>query len=190
MKEPKTLVVFGSARRNGHTRALLDAFLAGATGDVHIVDAYRTKEISPCLDCRFCWKQRACAIKDGMQDIYRRIDGADCIVLAAPLYFHSVPGPMKSILDRFQMYWAGEVRGDKPAGPSRKGAILMVGGAPAFPDQFTAGEIVLKGVLGDLAAECAGMVTSDHSDVDAVAGNAAKQAEARDLARRIYADLH
>jgi NAD(P)H-dependent FMN reductase len=182
----KTLVLFGSARRKGNTMVLLDAFLAGSSGEVHIVDAYRTKDVSPCVDCRRCFKQRSCSIQDGMQEIYRRTDEADCIVLAAPMYFHSVPGPMKSILDRYQLYWAGTVRGDRPPEPTRKGAILMVGGAPSFPGQFEAGEILLRGLLGDLSAECTGIIRAAHSDVDEVAHNKEKKAEALALARKIY----
>ncbi len=182
----KTLVLFGAARKNGNTRALLDAFLEEATGQVDIIDAYRTKDVSPCIDCRFCWKKRECSIKDGMQEIYRLVDEADRFVLAAPLYFHSVPGPMKSIIDRFQMYWAGTIRKDRPSKPTRKGAILLCGGAPSFPNQFTAGELVLKGVLNDLSATCVGMVTVPQTDKFPVSENNAIQDEARKLARELY----
>ncbi len=184
----KTVVFYGSARRAGNTRALLDAFLAGASGEVREVDAYRTRNVSPCIDCRHCWKKRECAVKDGMQDIYGLIDEADVIVLASPMYFHCVSGPLKSILDRCQMYWAGAVRGDRPERPVKKGAILMVGGAPSFPGQFEAGRIVLAGLLGDLGAACSGIVVSSHTDADAVADNEGKKAEAFALAKSMYSD--
>ena len=184
----KTIVFFGSARKSGNTRALLNAFLQGSTGDVYEVDAYRVHNISPCIDCRHCWNKRECAINDGMQDIYRKIDEADVIVLASPMYFHCVTGPIKSIIDRCQVYWAGTIRGDRPKNLIKKGAILMVGGAPSFPKQFEAGRIVLEGLLGDLGAECKGIVVASHTDVDAVAKNEAKKAEAFALAKIIYSD--
>ena len=51
----KTLVIMGAARKNGHTRQMVDLFLEHLDGEKEIVDAYRT-EVQPCMDCRFCWK--------------------------------------------------------------------------------------------------------------------------------------
>ena len=184
----KTLVIYGSARKKGHTRSMVDAFLAEAPGQVDTVDAYRTKDVSPCIDCRHCFKKRECAIADGMQEINRLVDGADRILLAAPIYFHSVPGPMKCILDRFQMYWAGTVRKDRPAALKKGGAILLCGGAPSFPGQFTGGELVLRGVLSDLGRTCVGMVTSFHTDVSPVDQNREVLEQIRELARETYRD--
>ena len=153
----KTLVIIGAARPNGHTRKMVDLFLENLDGEKEIIDAYRT-DVKPCMDCRYCWKTKAGVIKDGMQDIYQKIEEADNILLASPMYFHSITGRMKALIDRFQVYWAGHVRGDMPEKPLRKGAILMVGGAPAFENQFLGGELVLKTLLNDLSAQCLGQV--------------------------------
>lgn len=131
----KTLVIIGAARPNGHTRKMVDLFLENLDGEKEIIDAYRT-DVKPCMDCRYCWKTKACVIKDGMQDIYQKIEEADNILLASPMYFHSITGRMKALIDRFQVYWAGHVRGDMPEKPLRKGAILMVGGAPPLRISF------------------------------------------------------
>ena len=128
---------------------------------------YRT-EVQPCMDCRFCWKKKECVIKDGMQDIYQKLEEADNIVLASPMYFHSITGRMKTLIDRFQVYWAGHVRQDMPEKMLRRGAILMVGGAPSFENQFLGGEIVLKNLLNDLSAECLGQVCLPNSDRDSL----------------------
>ena len=108
----KTLVLFGAARENGQTKALLNAFLEGLEGEVEIIDAYRMKDVAPCKDCRFCWYKKGCSIKDGMQEIYKKYEEADNIVVATPMYFHSVTGELKVLIDRFQLYWAGHVRKD------------------------------------------------------------------------------
>lgn len=120
------------------------------------------------MDCRFCWKKKECVIKDGMQDIYQKLEEADNIVLASPMYFHSITGRMKALIDRFQVYWAGHVRQDMPKKMLRKGAILMVGGAPSFENQFLGGEIVLKNLLNDLSTECLGQVCLPNSDRDSL----------------------
>ena len=163
----KTLVIIGAARKNGHTRQMVDLFLEHLDGEKEIIDAYRT-EVKPCVDCRFCWKKKECAIKDGMQKIYQKLEEADNIILASPMYFHSITGRMKSLIDRFQVYWAGHVRNDMPETFLRKGAILMVGGAPSFENQFLGGEIVLKNLLNDLSTECLGQVCLPNSDRDSL----------------------
>lgn len=159
----KNLVFYGSARKNGHTKQMLDELLKNLEGETRIVDAYR-EDIRPCRDCRYCWKIKGCPINGPMQDIYELINSADNIIVAAPMYFHSVSGPLKTIIDRCQVYWAKMMRGyvEKPF--EKKGLLLLTGGAPAFDHQFLAGEIVLKGWLGDLEAEC---IDSIHfSDTD------------------------
>ena len=44
----KTLVIMGAARKNGHTRQMVDLFLEHLDGEKEIVDAYRT-EVLPFL---------------------------------------------------------------------------------------------------------------------------------------------
>lgn len=180
----KTLVISGSARKNGHTRQMVDLFLEHLEGEKEIIDAYRT-EVKPCMDCRYCWKKKECVIKDGMQDIYRKLEEADNIILASPMYFHSVTGRMKELIDRFQVYWAGHVRKDMPKEWMRKGAILMVGGAPEFENQFLGGEIVFKNLLNDLSAENLGQVCLPNTDRDSLETRPDIQAQVIALAEKM-----
>lgn len=159
----KTLIFIGSARKEGHTKSIVNEFLQNLKGDVEIIDAYRIKNISPCLDCRFCWKKPECAIKDGMSELYEKIKNADSFIFASPMYFHSIPGPMKILIDRFQVYWASNVRGDKKD-LNKKSVIAMVGGAPNFEKQFKAGYQLLEGVSGDLDAKVIGSIEFSNSD--------------------------
>lgn len=163
----KTLIFFGAARKKGHTKEMVDLLIEHLDGEVEVIDAYR-EPVAPCIDCRYCWKKKGCSIKDDMQDIYRKIEETDNIVFASPIYFHSVTGPLKTMIDRLQVYWAAHVRKDKPEGFLRKGAMLLVGGAPDFEDQFKGGEIVLSNLFNDLNTENLGMVTLANSDVDSI----------------------
>ncbi len=159
-----TIIINGSARKNGYTNTMIDTFKENIVGDVYEVDAYKFDNISPCLDCRFCWKEKACAIKDNMSEIYDKLENADVVVLASPMYFHTVTGKMKIILDRLQVYWAGFVRGDRDTYSNKTSVILMCGGAPSFDNQFLGGELVLKGVSGDINATLKGVVTASNTD--------------------------
>jgi len=164
----KTVVFFGSARRKGHTKAILDHLIEKLDGEVILIDAYREKNIRACVDCRYCWKVKGCSIKDDMQEVYKHLDEADNLVFASPVYFHSITGELKSVIDRLQVYWTGYFRKDRPESYIRKGAYILVGGAKLFEGQFEGSEIVFKGVLDDMSAECVGKyLYSDSDHVDA-----------------------
>ncbi|MBS3766974.1 MAG: flavodoxin family protein [Candidatus Cloacimonetes bacterium] len=180
----KTVVFFGSARKNGNTKDLLNSFLNKLEGEVEVIDAYRTK-ISPCIDCRYCWQKRGCSINDKMQDIYPLIDKADNIVFASPVYFSNMPGPLKNIIDRCQVYWASKLRGDQFEEGSKKGVILLCGGAPSFKKQFTAAEIALKGLFGDFGAETVGKVYVPDTDKVKVKDNKNVKEKAGKIAEKL-----
>jgi multimeric flavodoxin WrbA len=65
---------------------------------------------------------------DGMQDVYARIDAADAVVVATPVYFASVPATLKALYDRCQPYWARRYVLGLPAPARRPGALLVVRG--------------------------------------------------------------
>ncbi|MGL5050764.1 MAG: flavodoxin family protein [Fusobacteriaceae bacterium] len=159
----KTLIIIGSARKDGHTASIVQEFKKNLIGEVEIIDTYRLKNISPCLDCRICWKTPNCCITDDMSDIYRKMESADNFIFASAVYFHSVPAPMKIVIDRCQVYWAAHVRKDK--NPIRKKALLaLVGGAPNFKNQFLGAEIVLKGLAEALESKVIGSIYLANSD--------------------------
>lgn len=159
----KTIVLFGSPRNNGNTKAMLDAFLSEAYGSIEIINVYE-KVIYPCTDCRYCYNKKECRIKDDMQDIYTKIDEADNIVIASPIYFNSLPGPLKTLIDRFQVYWAAHIRKDFSRFLLKKGAVLLCGGAPTFENQFLGAELVVKGFFHELNTELIGIVTASNTD--------------------------
>mgnify|MGYP000273116451 CR=1 FL=1 len=92
----KTLVITGAARKNGHTNQMVKLFLDTLGGEYTIIDAYRAENIAPCKDCRYCWHKKGCSIHDGMDEVYRLLEEADNVVLASPMYFHSITGKMKA----------------------------------------------------------------------------------------------
>lgn len=69
------------------------------SGEYRIVDTYRCN-ISPCLDCRYCWKNNGCAKNDEMQEIYKYIQACDNILIALPLYFSELTGKLLDVGSR------------------------------------------------------------------------------------------
>ena len=102
----KTLIFNGSPRKNGDTSQLLQKFCAGLDGEYRIVRAY-DGAIKPCVDCRYCWEHPGCAIKDGMTEIYDWIADCDNVVIASPVYFSELTGPLLSVLSRVQTLFCG-----------------------------------------------------------------------------------
>lgn len=124
----KTLILNGSPRINGDTKSLLKIFCDKMKGEYIIVDAYRDN-ISPCVDCRYCWKNRGCAIDDAMQEIYDYIQECDNILIASPIYFSELTGKLLDVGSRLQTYFCGRFfRKEEPIEKSKKGAVILVGG--------------------------------------------------------------
>lgn len=122
----KTLILNGSPRPGGDTASLLRLLTEDLTGEHRQVDAYRA-DISPCVDCRFCWTHSGCAIQDEMQEIYAYIQACDNILIASPIYFSELTGKLLDVCSRLQTYYcARHFRQEKPITKAKKGAILLL----------------------------------------------------------------
>lgn len=176
----KTLILNGSPRVHGDTAALLAELKKHLAGEVMEISAYRD-DIGPCVDCRYCWKQDGCAINDGMQAVYQALEEADNVVIASPLYFSQLTGPLLSLASRFQRYYAARrFRGEKPfAGKRKSGALLLVGGGDG--NERPAVELA-NTLFRQMNARCVGMVLSHNTDEVPASQDAAALGQVRDLA--------
>ncbi|NLM83185.1 MAG: flavodoxin family protein [Clostridiales bacterium] len=158
----KTLIFNGSPRKNGNTAALIQALSERLGGEIKVVRAYDC-DVRPCIDCRYCWKNRGCSIKDGMQEIYKDIDEADNIVIASPVNFSELTGQLLAVLSRLQTYWCAKyLRKEEPVSkPKRAGVILVRGGSG--PQKLNAIDTA-KMILGDISATVCGVVVAENSD--------------------------
>ena len=123
----KTLIINGSPRVNGDTAALIGELRGYLEGEVAEISAYRSN-IAPCNDCRSCWTTAKCVIEDEMSVIYN--DDFDAVVLATPIYFMTLPGPVLSLMSRCQPWHAATYFLKKPLiqKPKKAGLILTAGG--------------------------------------------------------------
>ena len=124
----KTLIFNGSPRKNGDTMEMIKKLTENLDGEIKIVNAYNS-EISPCIDCRYCWKRNGCAIKDGMQEIYDYIQDCDNVVIASPIYFAELSGMLLALGSRLQTYVSAKyMRKETPIAKQKKGAVILAGG--------------------------------------------------------------
>lgn len=124
----KTLIFNGSPRQKGDTVGLMEKVTEKIEGEYKIVNAYRC-HISPCLDCRYCWENKGCAIKDEMTEVYQYIQECDNILIASPIYFSELTGKLLDVGSRLQTYFCARYfRKEEPVPKPKKGAVLLVGG--------------------------------------------------------------
>lgn len=98
----KVLILSASPREGGNSDLLCDQFAKGAEEAGHRVEKIRVQEkrIAPCLACYGCRGTGVCVQKDDMEDILNKMVQADVLVLATPVYFYSMDGQLKTLIDR------------------------------------------------------------------------------------------
>ncbi|MDO5536969.1 MAG: flavodoxin family protein [Desulfovibrionaceae bacterium] len=103
----KILILSGSPRKKGNSSTLCQQFARGAEEAGHTVELVhlRDKKIGYCLACYHCRDHGGCALKDDMAELLDRVEAADVIVLATPVYFYSVDAQLKTFIDRCVARW-------------------------------------------------------------------------------------
>lgn len=178
----KTLIFVGSPRKKGNTESLVAALVGQLEGETKIVRAYDCN-VRPCIDCRFCWKNMGCSIKDGMQEIYEEIQEADNIVIASPMYFSELTGQLLAVLSRLQTYWCAKFfRHEEPVPKKKKGGIIIVRGGDG---ELKKAEETAKVLLHDMNAKSVGLVFADNSDTIASIENPDVMADLKKLAEEL-----
>lgn len=146
----KTLILNGSPHKTGDTSALINLLTENLNGEYKTVNAYYSN-ISPCTDCRCCWKNGRCAIEDGMTKIYEYVNHCDNIVIASPIYFSELTGPLFSLCSRFQVFYCSRrFLNAEPVSKKKKGGIILAGGGDG---SFAPAEKTAKTILKHMGTE-------------------------------------
>ena len=126
------LIISGSPRKGGNTELLADAFAKGAAEHHHVeIVSVHDYKVNPCLGCNACFKTNGiCAQKDDMAIIYEKMNQADMLVIASPVYFYGISAQLKVVIDRFH----NPIRNTFHI---NKMALLLVGAA-TLPELFDA----------------------------------------------------
>lgn len=131
----KILILNGSPRKNGNTKALADAFTRGAeqAGNTVTVFSLDSMNIHPCKGCLGGGRDPShpCVQRDDMDLIYPVYREADIVVLATPLYYWSVTGQFKAAFDR--LFAVAECDPEYKV-PVKQAALLMAAGSQEFEE--------------------------------------------------------
>jgi multimeric flavodoxin WrbA len=126
----KVLGISGSPRRGGNTELLLDRVLEGAKVAGAEIEKIVLNELDfcPCQECGECDKTGVCTIQDDMQEVYQKLEGADAVILASPIFFGSLSAQAKMMIDRCQCYWVAKQISAHPPDRKKLGFFICVGG--------------------------------------------------------------
>lgn len=98
----KVLMITASLRANSNSDALAHAFAEGAkeAGNMVQTISLKGKNIAYCRGCMACQKTLTCAIRDDANAIAEKVKEAEVVVFVTPVYYYSVSGQLKTLLDR------------------------------------------------------------------------------------------
>lgn len=98
----QVLILSSSPRKGSNSEMLAASFAAGAQAAGHRVKTVflREKTFGFCRGCLACLKVGHCVIADDAVEIARDMHDADVLVFATPVYYYSVSGQLKTMLDR------------------------------------------------------------------------------------------
>lgn len=108
----KILVLSASPRRGGNSDQLCDQFIRGAGEAGHQAEKIflGDKRIGYCSACDACQGNGGrCVQQDDMAGILGKMMDADVIVMATPVYFYTMNGLMKTLIDRTYARYADMV---------------------------------------------------------------------------------
>ena len=98
----KVLIISTSPRPRSNSLMLAKQFEKGAReagNDVELI-SLKDKNINFCRGCFACQKLQRCIIRDDADLIEQKMEKADVLVFATPIYYYEMSGQMKTMLDR------------------------------------------------------------------------------------------
>lgn len=98
----KVLIISSTPRKGGNSEELVESFKNGALSAGNTVETIhlREKQIGFCKGCFACLNIGQCIIQDDAIEIAKKMHDADVLVFATPVYYYSVSGQLKTMLDR------------------------------------------------------------------------------------------
>jgi multimeric flavodoxin WrbA len=178
----KVLILLGSPRKKGNTAALAKRIAQGAeSAGAEVESVYLNRlQIKPCQACGSCRKPEAegCAVDDDMQQLYPKLEQAQAVVFACPVYWFTISSQTKLVMDRWYAF-----------GPDYKarfkGKRMAVAMSFADEDVYVSGCVnalrAFEDAFAYLGAELAGMVYGSADAPGEIENNAALMQKAVDL---------
>ncbi|MDK2794902.1 MAG: hypothetical protein PWQ58_101 [Archaeoglobaceae archaeon] len=127
----KVLGICGSPRKGANTEYALNFTLNELKTMGFETEAVllSEKEVKFCNHCGKCLEGKECPIKDSAREIFEKMQLADAIIVASPVYYVGVSAQIKALFDRSLMIRGklkGKVGGAIAVGQARNGGQEIV----------------------------------------------------------------
>jgi len=112
----KTVIAINSSQRRKYTYGLIQQ-IADILADEDIsVETVQLSDlnIGTCIGCEHCIKTDACVLRDDCAPLMEKLEAADGIILASPVYLQQVSGRLKVFIDRSCRWFHRPVLFGKP----------------------------------------------------------------------------
>ena len=130
----KVLILNGSPRPNGDTACILERLKGRFPGNTEFsaLNAYE-ENIQPCNDCRYCWENEGCCIRDNMDTLLK--DDYDVLIIASTLYMSFVTPRLFAVISRLNFIWSNRffLKTSKEM-KAKKGILILTGGGDGSPN--------------------------------------------------------
>lgn len=134
------LVISGSRNPSGQTASAADALLAGAaevgaTGEQVFLPKLAIERCRQCEDNGWgiCRSEGRCVIEDDFASIVDKIEAADAVAFANPVYFGDLSESLRAFLDRLRRTCMNESGKARVAGKKAVGICVAGGGGGGAP---------------------------------------------------------
>ena len=165
----KVLIISTSPRKGSNSEALCDEFARGARESGNEVEkvSLSGKDIRFCRGCFVCQKTQRCVIRDDADLIEQKMEHADVLLFATPIYYYEMSGQMKTMLDRgnplfttdyaFRDVYFLSTAADTDEAAAERAKSGLEGWIECFPKARLAGSVFGGGVTntGEIAGSAA-----------------------------------
>jgi multimeric flavodoxin WrbA len=146
----KVIGLLGSHLSDGNTAKLLDRALKGAEDAGCMVEKIEVANLDfqACEEMMFCKDHDTCIIDDAMQQLYPKFKEMDLLIIATPVMTMGIPGKLKSLMDRFQVFFMAKYMRKKPfvskeRSVERRGLFICISGMK-IPEVFVGAKLTVK----------------------------------------------
>ena len=111
--------ISGSPIVKGNLGTFLDSIMDTASARGFETETVHLQKmlVRNCTHCNYCISRQKdgkyCSLDDDAQALYEKIEQADAIVLASPVYFMRTSGMMATFIDRLRVFIFGNVAGGR-----------------------------------------------------------------------------
>lgn len=98
----KVLIINGSPRIDGNTTTSINELIKAFDKNEIETETIQigNQNIRGCIACNSCQKNHKCVFNDSVNEVAKKFENADGLIIASPVYFASANGTLISFLDR------------------------------------------------------------------------------------------